>query len=343
MRQFRLLLLPFAWIYGTITAVRNLLFDCGFFKSYPIPGKSICVGNLSVGGTGKTPHVAYLAKLLKDSTKTTLLSRGYGRKTQGFILANSNSTGSEIGDEPKIYVSRFYPEVHVVVCEKRAVGVQKIQELFPENQLIILDDAFQHRAVQAGLNILLTDFSDLYSDDHVLPAGNLREWKSGRKRADLLIVTKCPKNLSEIEKKKIADKLTFNSEKTFFSTIQYGNLIPFGKPVDFNFKNVLLVTGIANYTPLLNELKKKYQVESISFSDHHDFSLEDIERIHQKFDTFATESKAIITTEKDFMRLSDKLNSSKLQDYPWLYQEIEVEIDRKDIFNKTIVQYVNSI
>jgi tetraacyldisaccharide 4'-kinase len=343
MRKFRLFLLPFAWIYGGITSVRNLFFDVGIFKSYKIPKKSICVGNLSVGGTGKTPHVAYLTKLVKESTKTTILSRGYGRNTTGFILANSQSKGSEIGDEPRLYVSRFSPEVNVVVCEKRVVGVQKIQELFPQNQLILLDDAYQHRAIKAELNILLTDYSDLYSDDHVLPAGNLREWKSGKKRADMLIVTKCPESLSENERKIISQKLKFNFDKTFFSRIQYGALIPFGKVIQKEFNNILLVTGIANSTPLLNQLKKKFNVEILSFSDHHNFNEEDIQRIHQKFDTFVTDSKAIITTEKDFMRLSEMIESTKIKEYPWLYQEIEVEIDKKEIFNKTIIDYVNSI
>jgi len=324
-------------------SIRNFLFDFNLKHSYSIPKKSICVGNLSVGGTGKTPHVVYLSNLLKDSNKITLLSRGYGRTTKGFILGEKISKGSEIGDEPKLYVSRFNHEVNVVVCEKRADGVRKIQDLFPENNLIILDDAFQHRAVKAGLNILLTDYSSLFSNDYVLPAGNLREFQSGKKRADLIIVTKCPENLKQDEKTKVIESLKFDATKIFFSSIKYGELIPFGKPVDFNLKNILLVTGIANSEPLINELKKKYKVESISFSDHHNFSAQDIDRIHQKFDTFASDSKAIITTEKDFMRLSEMIESTEIKKYPWLYQAIEVEIDKKNIFNNLVIQYVNSI
>ncbi len=343
MQKLRILLLPFAWIYGGIAAFRNLMFDLQIKQSFSIPKKSICVGNLSVGGTGKTPHVAYLADLLKDSNKITLLSRGYGRLTKGFILGSKSSTGSEIGDEPKLYVSRFNPEVNVVVCEKRVEGVHQIQKIFPENNLIILDDAFQHRAVKAGLNILLTDYSAPYYRDHVLPAGNLREWKTGRIRADLIIITKCPLNLSADEKSKVIQNLKFDSDKIFFSHIKYGDLISFGKPINLNFKNILLVTGIANSEPLLVELKRKFRVESISFSDHHNFTLQDIERIHQKFDTFASDSKAIITTEKDFMRLSEMMESTEIKNYPWLYQAIEVELDRKNIFNKLVIQYVNSI
>ena len=343
MQHVRLLLLPFAWIYGIITYCRNLLFDLGIRQSYSIPKKSICIGNLSVGGTGKTPHVAYLTSLLKDTQKITILSRGYGRKTKGFILGSITSSDTEIGDEPKLYISRFFPQINVVVCEKRVEGVQKIQALFPENNLIILDDAFQHRAVKAGLNILLTDFSALFSNDFVLPAGNLREWKSGKKRADYVIVTKCPQNISETDKLRVIKSLRFNKEKIFFSAIIYGDLIPFGKPINTDLNNVLLVTGIANFKPLLLELQKRYTVETISFPDHHIFSIQDIERIHQKFDTFATGSNAIVTTEKDYMRLSEMTDNTNIKEYPWLYQTIEVEIDNKYIFNKLIMQYVNSI
>lgn len=343
MQHLRLLLLPFAWIYGCITYFRNVFYDFGVFKSFPIPKKSICIGNLSVGGTGKTPHVAYLTNLLKNSNKITILSRGYGRETKGFLLGTKTSRDTEIGDEPKLYISRFFPQINVVVCEKRIVGIQKIQELFPENNLILLDDAFQHRAVKAGLNILLTDYSALFSNDHVLPAGNLREWKSGKKRADYIIVTKCPEKITEQDKRKVISSLKFNESKIFFSSIKYGQLIPFGKPIESELKNILLVTGIANYEPLLIELQKRFKVETISFSDHHHFSFQDIERIHQKFDTFATDSKAIVTTEKDFMRLSEKIESSKIKEYPWLYQTIDVEIDKKDIFNNLVIQYVNSI
>jgi len=343
MQHVRLLLLPFAWIYGIITYCRNLLFDLGIFTSYAIPKKSICIGNLSIGGTGKTPHVAYLTSLLKDNQKITILSRGYGRKTKGFILGSNTSSDAEIGDEPKLYISRFFPQINVVVCEKRVEGVQKIQALFPENNLIILDDAFQHRAVQAGLNILLTDYSSLFSNDFVLPAGNLREWKSGKKRADYLIVTKCPNNISERDKLRVIKSVKFDTEKIFFSSIIYGDLIPFGKPINPDLNNVLLVTGIANFKPLLLELQKRYTVETISFPDHHIFSIQDIERIHQKFDTFATGSNAIVTTEKDYMRLSEMTDNTNIKEYPWLYQTIEVEIDNKYIFNKLIMQYVNSI
>ncbi|MCE2743246.1 MAG: tetraacyldisaccharide 4'-kinase [Fluviicola sp.] len=343
MQRLRILLIPFAWIYGIITFIRNGLYDYGFKKEFKIPKKSICVGNLAVGGTGKTPHVAYLTKLLKDKHQLSILSRGYGRKTNGFLLADENSTAFTIGDEPLLYYKRFSPKVKVTVCEKRVEGVQKINQLFPENELIILDDAFQHRAVRAGLNIIITDYNELYSSDFMLPAGNLREWKIGRKRADLVIVSKCPSNLEESKKLRIKKELKFNSENIYFSNINYGKLVSFGKEYLDPIENVLLVTGIANPKPLLAHLKSKYKVEIFQFSDHHEFTSKDIEQIQQKFDTFAQQNKVIITTEKDFVRLSSNEYKNSISTTPWFYQEIEIEIDKKEAFNKYITNYVDSI
>ncbi len=343
MQKLRLILLPFSWIYGIITFLRNSFYDLGIFKTYIIPKKSICVGNLAVGGTGKSPHVSYLVNLLKANTKISILSRGYGRNTKGFILANENSKGTEIGDEPKMHVTRFHPNVNVVVCEKRDLGVKKINDIFPENELIILDDAFQHRAVKAEVNILLTDYSSLFSTDFMMPAGNLREWKIGRKRAKWIIVTKCASTISEDEKSVIAKKLKFKQEHIFFSSILYGEIISFNKSPLPDFKNVLLVTGISNPTPLQNHLSNYFSIKTIKFPDHHNYTIADIERIHQIFDTFASESKVIITTEKDYMRFSEMISQTNMLDYPWFYQSIEVEIDRKDIFNKLVKQYVDTI
>jgi tetraacyldisaccharide 4'-kinase len=343
MHRLRILLIPFAWIYGIITFIRNGLYDYGFKKEFKIPKKSICVGNLAVGGTGKTPHVAYLSKLLKDTYNISILSRGYGRKTKGFLLANEDSTAISIGDEPLLYYKRFSPSVNVTVCEKRVEGVNQINQLFPENKLIILDDALQHRAVKAGLNIIITDYNELYSSDFMLPAGNLREWKIGRKRADLVIVSKCPSNLEESNKLRIKKELKFNPENIYFSNINYGELITFGKEYLGPIENVLLVTGIANPKPLLAHLKSKYKVEIFQFSDHHEFTRKDIEQIQQKFDTFAQQNKVIITTEKDFVRLSSNEYKNSISATPWFYQEIEIEIDKKEAFNKYITNYVDSI
>ena len=343
MQKVRLLLLPFSWIYGIITFVRNLFFDSGIFSTYIIPKKSICVGNLSVGGTGKTPHVAYLAQLLKNETKLSILSRGYGRKSKGFVLATSTTKVSEIGDEPMLYFKRFNSTLNVTVCERRKTGIENILELFPKNEIILLDDAFQHRAVKAGLNLLLTDFNSLFSKDFVLPAGNLREFRLGKKRADIIIVTKSPAELNQETKSKICNELGFPSEKVFFSSIKYGDLIPFSENPPETLENVLLITGIANPTPLYNYLNNKYKVELLSFSDHHEFTLEDIKLIQQKFDTFAQQNKAIITTEKDYVRLENSLHKDIILRLPWYYQSIDVEIDKKEVFNNFIKAYVNTI
>lgn len=342
MQALRKLLWPFSLVYGFITFVRNKWYDWGILKSFAIPGKSICVGNLSVGGTGKTPHVAYLAEFLKDQNETSILSRGYGRKTSGFRLVNTSDSAENVGDEPLFYATIFDKNVHVAVCEKRAEGVQALQQLFPSNQLIILDDAYQHRAVKAGLNILLTEYNAPFSSDLVLPAGNLREFRSGKNRANLVIVTKCPQTITDADKTRLANSLKVKTETLFFSEIVYAPFKAFGKECT-SIKKVLLVTGIANPSPLITEIAKKYEVEHLKFGDHHAFSKQDIEEIHQKFDTFACNETIILTTEKDFMRLKAVSASWKLDDYPWYYQPITVKIANENKFKALINQYVNTI
>jgi tetraacyldisaccharide 4'-kinase len=342
MHALRKLLWPFSLVYGFITLMRNKCYDWGIFKSFAIPGKSICIGNLSVGGTGKTPHVAYLAEFLNGQFETSILSRGYGRKTSGFRLVNTSDSPENVGDEPLFYASIFDKKVHVVVCEKRAEGVQKLQQLFPSNQLIILDDAYQHRAVKAGLNILLTEFNVPFSSDLVLPAGNLREFRSGKKRAQIVIVTKCPKEIGDTDKMRLANSLKVKTETLFFSEIVYAPIKAFGQERS-SIKKVLLVTGIANPSPLFAEIAQKYDVEHVKFGDHHAFTKQDIEEIHQKFDTFACKETIILTTEKDFMRLKAVSASWKLDDYPWYCQPITVKIDNENTFKALINQYVNTI
>lgn len=342
MRSIRILLWPFSLVYGFVTYLRNKCYDFGIFETYSIPKKSICVGNLNTGGTGKTPHVAYLASMLSTNLKTCILSRGYGRKTRGFILLNELHTSKDVGDEPLFYNTLFKDKVKVAVCEKRKIGIQKIQSLFPSNELIILDDAFQHRAVQAGFNILLTDYKNPFSKDLMLPAGNLREWRIGRNRADCAIVSNCPKEINHDKKLKWSQELKIDVEKLFFSSTSYKAFVPFGKPIA-NPENILLVTGIANPTPLINFLKEKYHVEHIQFQDHHLFSEQDIQQIQQKFDTFTSDKKIILTTEKDFMRLKDLDSILEPEKYPWYYQPIEIEIDKELEFKKLIDKYVNTI
>lgn len=341
MKKLRLLLLPFGLLYGIVTAIRNLLFDWGIKPVYEIPVKSICVGNLSVGGTGKTPHVAYLAALLQADYKVQILSRGYGRKTRGFILLDEHATSETVGDEPLFYHKSF-PNVKVAVCESRKEGIEQLLAI-EKPDVILLDDAFQHRAVKAGMNILLTDYSQPYYSDWMLPAGNLREWTSGRKRADLVIVTKCPENLPEAQKASMRKQLDFPVDKIFFSKIEYGALLSFYGAPSQDFRNVLLVTGIANPLPLENYLKERFKVELMKFPDHHAFTLEDIQKIHKKFDTFASENKAIVTTEKDFMRLCDPGFRNEIAKNPWFYQQITVGTDRKNELETVINNYVRAI
>lgn len=342
MKNFRLLLFPFGFLFGVITAVRNLLFNLKINEVYQIPVKSICVGNLSVGGTGKTPHVAYIAELLSPDNQIQILSRGYGRKTKGYFLLGENSTAENVGDEPLFYHKQF-KNADVAVCESRKTGIENLLKL-KENQVIILDDAFQHRAVNAGLNILITDFNQPYFSDWMMPAGNLREWISGRKRADIVIVSKCQSNLNSATKALYKQKLKFNPDSIYFSEIQYGELKSFNSNSTLSeAKKVLLVTGIAKPLPLLNHLQENFEVELMQFPDHHAFSVDDIHKIHKKFDTFASENKVIATTEKDYMRLQSDKFKSVIDQKPWFYQKITVKLDRELDFKTEITSYVRAI
>jgi len=226
MPLLRILFYPLSLLYGTIMLCRNKLYDVGFFSSSAFNIPIISVGNLSMGGTGKTPHIEYLIRLLKPEFYIATLSRGYGRKTKDFLLADTQSTVNDIGDEPLQFKNKF-PKMPVAVDEKRLRGVKRILELFPSIQSILLDDAFQHRPVKSGLSIVLTDFNKLYIDDHVVPSGTLREFPMGIKRADIIIITKCPHIPLPIERKGIVDKLKLlPHQKIFFTTICYGEFIP---------------------------------------------------------------------------------------------------------------------
>jgi tetraacyldisaccharide 4'-kinase len=343
MKSFRSILWPFSLLYGLITFARNKCYDWGVFQVTPIPRKSICIGNLSAGGTGKTPHVAYLADYIGSTFETTILSRGYGRTTKGFQLVQENSSAKNVGDEPLFYATLFKDKIHVVVCENRVNGVKHILQQFPTNQVILLDDAFQHRAVKAGLNILLTDFNAPYFRDSMLPSGNLREWIRGINRADYVVVTKCPSEITEKEKNYFYAKLGVAENKIYFSTIKYGELTSFGKPLKKKIENVLLVTGIANPKPLKEHLAQNYSVEQLIFPDHHVFTQKDIEEIHQKIDTFVDENAIIVTTEKDFMRLKENLLKWNMHNYPWYFQPMHISIHDELQFKEELIKYVNTI
>ena len=302
--------MPFSLLYGSILALRNLCYDKGWFKSksYAIP--IICVGNLSTGGTGKSPMIEYLISFLKEDYKVAVLSRGYKRKTDGFRDVLINSKAEDVGDEP-LQIKRKFPEVMVAVCADRQEGIEKIRI---KANVILLDDAFQHRKVSASTNILLTAFNDLYVHDMVLPAGNLRESKRGAKRADLVMVTKCPEKHSHAKLQEIQYLLNLKpTQKIYFSKIIYDDSIcGISKTLPLNYllnKNFTLVTGIANSKPLVEFLKQnQFNFEHKKFPDHHHFSNSEIKNFKEK--------EIILTTEKDFVRLQSRLNKSAIYYLP---------------------------
>ena len=336
----RLLLAPVSLIWLLVTEIRNRLFDWGILESYGIPKKSICIGNLSVGGTGKTPMTSYLAEMFYSENKVQILSRGYGRKSKGFLNVSISETSENGGDEPLFYKLKFKENVQVAVCEKRKDGIEQIG--INNFDLLLLDDAYQHRHVKAGFTILLTSYSNLFVDDYLLPSGTLRESQKNANRSDCIVITKCPQNLSSNEKKSIENKLTHFNKPIFFSHISYQSFVCFGKPVE-SMEKLILVSGIANPKPLVEFLQKSFQIELIQFPDHHQFSKSEIEEIHRKIDTFANDKTAILTTEKDFARLHDKINDWKLNDYPWYYIPIQLEIENEKEFKSLINNYVRAI
>lgn len=332
MNFIRIILFPIVPVYYFITWLRNWFYDSGLkrSKSYDFP--VVCVGNLSTGGTGKTPMIEYLIRLLKDENYLATLSRGYKRKTEGFVLADQNANANSIGDEPYQFYRKF-ESIKVAVDADRQHGIDQLRRLEPAPEVILLDDAFQHRKVKAGLNILLTAYNNLYYKDIVLPTGNLREPKSGAKRADIIVVTKCDKAIADVEKQKIASKLKLKDhQQLFFSYVDYGNTVVSDSDTLIlkELPKFTLVTGIANARPLVEFLVSKgLEFDHIEYSDHYNFKGSDIEMLASK--------KLIITTEKDFVRLSE-YGKLKRKLY---YLPIEIKIDNDEQFNATLKQFVN--
>jgi tetraacyldisaccharide 4'-kinase len=340
-QKLKLLLFPFAFLYGTGTFLRNKLYDFGFLNSNKISVKSIIVGNLSAGGTGKTPYVLLIANHYSEK-KIGIISRGYGRKTKGFIVVNNDHNSIEVGDEPLLFRRQLNSNAIVAVCENRHIGINQMLKLHPDIELIILDDAFQHRRIKAGFSIVLSEFNKPFFNDHIIPMGYLREFKSGLKRADVLIYTKCPERISDLDQTLYLKKASRKVKRIHFSTIQYKTWNPLNHEVE-NIKNVLLVSGIANPYPLIEKLKEKYNLESIIFPDHHVFNDANLKVIHQKFDTFATDDKIILTTEKDVVRLDSYLRTNQGKKYPWYAVPIKIGImDKNDFFNE-LDNYVGKI
>jgi tetraacyldisaccharide 4'-kinase len=307
LKSFRILFLPFAIIYWLIIWLRNFFYNKNILTSSSFGLPVICVGNLSLGGTGKSPMVEFLVGRLRHRFKLATLSRGYKRKTTGYALANENTTALDIGDEPMLFHLKF-PDVPVAVGEERLVAIPQLLHDKPKTQAIILDDAFQHRAVNAGLNILLTDYSNLFTRDFYLPTGDLRDLKSSYKRADIIVVTKCKPELSADEADKIRNEIRpLPHQQVFFSTIQYGQPYHITKllPFELNLKTeVLLVTGIANPLPLKKLLEERsHTYYMMAFSDHYIFRIDDLKEMRKRFEKIDVANKIILTTEKDAMRL----------------------------------------
>jgi len=309
MKFLRFLLYPFAIIYDVVTTIRNFFFDVGIFKQTSFKTPVIVVGNLSVGGTGKTPQIEYLIRLLKDPFKTSVLSRGYKRKTAGFILLNTLHSAEDVGDEPLQYFKKFN-KISVAVAADRVQGVTKlIAEKSPE--VILLDDAYQHRKIKGSLYILLTKYDTLFSNDFLLPTGNLRESRRGARRADVILVTKCPINLTEAAKHKIIERLKKYNKKVFFTVISYDKETSGSKTIlvdDLKNYAVLLITGIANPAPLLSFLiENKVNFKHLKFPDHHHFTNSEIAKIKEESLGLHSSEKFILTTEKDYVRLESRL------------------------------------
>lgn len=335
MKILRYILFPVVPIYYFVTWLRNVLYDAGLksSKSYDFP--LICVGNLSVGGTGKTPMIEYLIRLLHYDYKIATLSRGYKRNTKGFLVAdeNANANALSIGDEPFQFYKKF-KNIIVSVDADRQNGIAQLRNLQSQPNVILLDDAFQHRKVKAGFNILLTAYGNLFTDDWLLPTGNLREPISGAKRANVIVVTKCPNNLSESEKKAIVQNIQpLQHQSVFFSHIVYSKMVysqKGEKPLeDLKSKPITLVTGIANAQPLVDYLKSEsLNFQHLNFKDHHEFSDTDIQNLKSK--------TCILTTEKDYVRLQSHFENEE-QLY---YLPIETQIDNDLQFQQLIKNYL---
>jgi tetraacyldisaccharide 4'-kinase len=356
-RGFRIqdiILFPLSIIFGIIVWVRNRLFDFNFLRSKEFEIPVISVGNIAVGGTGKTPHVEYLIRLLKDESRVAMLSRGYKRKSSGYVLGTINSSSDEIGDEPR-QIKQKFPEISVAVDGSRIRGITKLLEFDKSLEAIILDDAFQHRYVKAGLSIILVDYSFPLANDFLLPYGRLREPASERSRADIIIVTKCPKVIKPIDQRLIEkDLIMFAYQKIFFTTLIYGEPLPvfnnYAKDISIEKIQsskpfILLVTGIANPLPLKKHVETlSNKMEELIYPDHYSYGASDLHELIVRFSSVSNKDKIIITTEKDAMRLqyfSDLDEDIKAAIY---YIPVRIEfLENESIeFNHIITSYVRN-
>jgi tetraacyldisaccharide 4'-kinase len=331
MKLLRKLLFFITPLYYLVSVLRNVLYDLSICKSTKFEIPTIGIGNLAVGGTGKSPMVEYLIDLLSDKHIIATLSRGYGRKTKSFLLANEKSTHLDMGDEPLQFYNK-YNNIVVSVDNNRVNGINKLLQIDNPPKVILLDDSFQHRKLILGLSILLTDYNNLYFNDYVLPFGDLREPASSSKRADIVIVTKCPENLTEITKFEIKNKLKLKlSQKLFFSSIEYSNFVIFNTKkidfIDFIKHKFMLITGLANPEQIVTYLvNNNCNFEHKKFKDHHDYITNDLEKIDPLLN--------ILTTEKDYAKLIKTFPERNIY-----YLPISVNIDSDKLFNKLILDY----
>lgn len=329
MKKIRLILLyPLGAIYGAISLLRRMLYKKKVKRFSPTTVPTICIGNLAVGGTGKTPHTEYLLRWLSSNHKIATLSRGYGRKTHGYIEAHTESTAEQVGDEP-LQMKQKFPEVTVAVCEKRVIGLQRLMSGTNPPEVVLLDDAYQHLAVKCGLQILLTDYASMYCDDFPMPAGNLREFRCAASEAEIIIVTKCPEELGKKEAEKIRRRLKVTAEQAcFFTTLQYGEPKPLNAAAEGNTlsskNDIVFVSGIAHPEHAYRYLASQFSdVKSVEFRDHHNFSKYEIELLRKKVAESKGE-KVLFFTEKDAARLNGTKEWGKLSEIPAYSLPIQV-------------------
>ncbi|MBM3415561.1 MAG: tetraacyldisaccharide 4'-kinase [Bacteroidetes bacterium] len=344
LKSFRILLFPFSLLYWLCIAVRNFLYDTNILKSTGFALPLICAGNLSTGGTGKSPMVEYLVELLQHRFRIATLSRGYKRKTRGYALAGKSTIALEIGDEPMQF-HRKYPDVPVAVGEERLVAIPQLLHDKPDTEVILLDDAFQHRAVKAGLNILLTDYNNLFTRDFYLPTGDLRDLKRSYKRAEIIIVTKCKENISAAEKAELITEINpVSGQKIYFTSIEYERPRHFISHRQIELQEnteVLLVTGIANPRPIKKMLEQHHNgYLMIQFPDHHIFTIDDWREIKKRFDAIKATDKIVLTTEKDAVRL-EKFKP-EIQDMPLYVIAIRHKFlfGEGELFNRTVIDFI---
>jgi tetraacyldisaccharide 4'-kinase len=335
------ILFPIAVLYDLVTAVRNRLYDLGIKPSSEFEVPVISVGNLAVGGTGKSPMIEHLVRLISPSQKVATLSRGYGRSTRGFRIASSKDSASTVGDEPFQFYKKFHRKIVVAVGEERAFAIPNILQVHEDIGVILMDDAFQHRRVKPAFQILLTDYNNLFTEDYLLPTGRLRESKSGANRADVIVVTKCPHEISDESLIRIDDNIRRIANKpVFFSTIRYGDLISFKATEAFRGQPVILVSGIANADPLEQNIRQNFKfLKHYRYADHHRYSQAEVRAI---CDEAKKQNAAIITSEKDASKLmSDEFNGIT-SEVPFFYIPIEIEfLKNGEDFDAMVLNILN--